>query len=112
MIGRNFIDQMGRTVRVPLEPKRIISLVPSQTELLFDLGLTSEVVGITKFCVHPASWFRVKQRIGGTKQLNLELIRSLNPDLIIGNKEENIKKSIDHCRCAKRLLPGRSTGSE
>lgn len=95
MIGRNFIDQMGRSVRVPLEPKRIISLVPSQTELLFDLGLTNEVVGITKFCVHPSAWFRVKQRVGGTKQLNLELIRSLNPDLIIGNKEENTKEDIE-----------------
>jgi len=95
MIGRNLIDQMGRTVRVPLEPKRIISLVPSQTELLFDLGLTTEVVGITKFCVHPSAWFRVKQRIGGTKQLNIELIRSLNPDLIIGNKEENTKEDIE-----------------
>jgi ABC-type Fe3+-hydroxamate transport system substrate-binding protein len=95
MIGRNFVDQMGRKVHVPLEPKRIISLVPSQTELLHDLGLASEVIGITKFCVHPASWFRVKQRIGGTKQLNLELIRSLNPDLIIGNKEENTKEDIE-----------------
>jgi ABC-type Fe3+-hydroxamate transport system substrate-binding protein len=95
MIGRNFVDQMGRSVRIPLDPKRIISLVPSQTELLYDLGLDNEVVGITKFCVHPASWFRVKQRIGGTKQLNLELIRSLNPDLIIGNKEENTKEDIE-----------------
>lgn len=86
---------MGRQVRVPLEPKRIISLVPSQTELLYDLGLSHEVIGITKFCVHPFSWFRVKQRIGGTKQLNLELIRSLNPDLIIGNKEENTKEDIE-----------------
>jgi ABC-type Fe3+-hydroxamate transport system substrate-binding protein len=95
MIGRNFVDQMGRSVRIPLEPKRIISLVPSQTELLYDLGLSDEVIGITKFCIHPAAWFRVKQRIGGTKQLNLELIRSLNPDLIIGNKEENTKEDIE-----------------
>ena len=95
MIGRKFVDQMGREIHVPLEPKRIISLVPSQTELLYDLGLDSEVIGITKFCIHPASWFRVKQRIGGTKQLNLELIRSLNPDLIIGNKEENTKEDIE-----------------
>jgi ABC-type Fe3+-hydroxamate transport system substrate-binding protein len=95
MIGRKFVDQMGREIHVPLEPKRIISLVPSQTELLYDLGLDSEVIGITKFCIHPAAWFRVKQRIGWTKQLNLELIRSLNPDLIIGNKEENTKEDIE-----------------
>jgi ABC-type Fe3+-hydroxamate transport system substrate-binding protein len=95
MIGRKFVDQMGRQVHVPLEPKRIISLVPSQTELLYDLGLDSEVIGITKFCIHPAAWFRVKQRVGGTKQLNIELIRSLQPDLIIGNKEENTKEDIE-----------------
>jgi ABC-type Fe3+-hydroxamate transport system substrate-binding protein len=95
MIGRKFVDQMGREIHVPLEPKRIISLVPSQTELLYDLGLSEEVIGITKFCIHPAAWFRVKQRVGGTKQLNIELIRSLNPDLIIGNKEENTKEDIE-----------------
>jgi len=95
MIGRKFVDQMGREIHVPLEPKRIISLVPSQTELLYDLGLSEEVIGITKFCIHPAAWFRVKQRVGGTKQLNIELIRSLKPDFIIGNKEENTKEDIE-----------------
>lgn len=95
MIGRKFVDQMGREIHVPLEPKRIISLVPSQTELLYDLGLSEEVIGITKFCIHPSAWFRVKQRVGGTKQLNIDLIRSLQPDLIIGNKEENTKEDIE-----------------
>ncbi len=82
-------DQIGRIVELNKTPKRIITLVPSQTELLFDLGLDKEVVGITKFCIHPQEWFRNKKRVGGTKQLNLELIRSLKPDLIIANKEEN-----------------------
>lgn len=76
-------------------PRRIISLVPSQTELLHDLGLADEVVGITKFCVHPESWFRTKTRVGGTKQLNLETIRSLKPDLVIANKEENLKEQVE-----------------
>lgn len=70
-------------------PVRIISLVPSQTELLHYLGLDDETIGITKFCVHPEEWFRHKARIGGTKQIRIGLIRSLNPDLIIANKEEN-----------------------
>ncbi len=83
------VDQTGRVVNVEDNPQRIISLVPSQTELLFDLGLTAEVAGITKFCIHPEEWFRTKQHIGGTKKLNLDLIRSLKPDLIIANKEEN-----------------------
>lgn len=74
---------------------RIISLVPSQTELLFDLGLDEEVVGITKFCIHPKSWFETKTRVGGTKQLNMETIHSLKPDLIIANKEENVKEQVE-----------------
>ena len=74
---------------------RIISTVPSITELLFDLGLDEEVVGITKFCVHPDLWYRNKTRIGGTKNLKLDVIRQLNPDLIIANKEENTKEDIE-----------------
>lgn len=83
------IDQLGKSIHLPQAPLRIVSLVPSQTELLFDLGLDREVLGITKFCVHPDSWFRNKTRVGGTKKLNIELIRSLQPNLVIANKEEN-----------------------
>lgn len=92
---RNYKDQLGRTITLTGEPQRIISLVPSQTELLYDLGLGDRVVGITKFCVHPETWFRKKTRIGGTKNLDLEKIRSLEPDLIIGNKEENEKEQVE-----------------
>lgn len=88
-------DQLNRTVNFPKDPKRIISLVPSQTELLHDLGLGQRVVGITKFCVHPETWFKTKTRIGGTKQLDLKKIRELRPDLIIANKEENLKEDIE-----------------
>ena len=76
-------------------PKRIISLVPSQTELLFNLGLEAETVGITRFCIHPPSWFTLKEKIGGTKTLNLTKIKALQPDLIIANKEENIKEQVE-----------------
>ena len=76
-------------------PKRIVSLVPSQTELLYDLGLENEVVGITLFCVHPKSWFEKKQRVGGTKNINLETIHNLKPDFILANKEENLKDQIE-----------------
>src|ERR1044071_1483246 len=89
-----FIDQTGRNVTVPQKPRRIISLVPSQTELLFDLGLRDEVVGITKFCIHPEEWFRSKPRVGGTKKIDFEKIRTLQPDLIICNKEENEKQQV------------------
>ena len=87
-------DQMGRTVMVPERPQRIISLVPSQTELLYDLGLGERVVGITKFCVHPETWFKTKHRVGGTKKVDFDKVRALKPDLIIGNKEENQRKDI------------------
>ncbi len=83
------IDQIGQRHSFRKTPSRIVSLVPSQTELLYDLGLNEEVKGITKFCVHPEEWFRKKTRVGGTKKLDIEKIRSLNPDLIIANKEEN-----------------------
>ncbi len=73
---------------------RIISLVPSQTELLHYLGLESEVVGITKFCVHPKEWHQSKNRVGGTKQYKMEVIDNLQPTLILGNKEENDKEQI------------------
>lgn len=76
-------------------PKRIISLVPSQTELLHYLGLEAETVGITKFCVHPSEWFLHKQRVGGTKTINIEKIKALHPDLIIANKEENVQEQIE-----------------
>lgn len=88
-------DQMNNTIRLGNFPKRIISLVPSQTELLFDLGLDTEVIGVTKFCIHPDNWFRTKKRVGGTKNVDFELIKSLNPDLIIANKEENTKEMIE-----------------
>ena len=86
-------DQMGRVIAVPNRPQRIISLVPSQTELLFDLGLDREIVGVTKFCVHPEE-VQTKQRVGGTKRLEFDAIDRLRPDLIIGNKEENERDDI------------------
>jgi ABC-type Fe3+-hydroxamate transport system substrate-binding protein len=79
----------------PKQSKRIISLVPSQTELLYHLNLNAEVAGITKFCIHPQHWFRTKQRVGGTKSVALEKVRALQPDLIIANKEENTKEQIE-----------------
>jgi ABC-type Fe3+-hydroxamate transport system substrate-binding protein len=76
-------------------PARIISVVPSQTELLAYFGLDQQVVGITKFCIHPAHWTSTKKIIGGTKNLNIPAIIDLQPDLIIANKEENIKEQIE-----------------
>lgn len=88
-------DQLNRRLTFSSPPQRIVSLVPSQTELLYDLGLGERVVGITRFCIYPKTWFRSKTRVGGTKDINIERIRALNPDLILANKEENSKENID-----------------
>ncbi len=76
-------------------PQKIISTVPSITELLFSLQLQQKVVAITKFCILPNSWFTTKPIIGGTKNLNIEVIKALQPDLVIANKEENIQSQIE-----------------
>jgi ABC-type Fe3+-hydroxamate transport system substrate-binding protein len=91
----NFSDQLHRSIFIPTIPKRIISLVPSQTELLVDLGLKENIVGLTKFCVHPKSLRTEKTIIGGTKNYRMDLIDQLKPDLIIGNKEENDQTGIE-----------------
>jgi len=77
------------------KPHRIISLVPSKTELLADFGLEEEVVGITKFCIHPKLWFKNKSRVGGTKNIDISKIIELQPSLVIANKEENDKEQIE-----------------
>jgi ABC-type Fe3+-hydroxamate transport system substrate-binding protein len=92
---KSFTDQMGRELTINFPPKRIISIVPSQTELLFDLGLDQEIIGLTKFCIHPIEKFAERTKVGGTKKLNIDLIKDLKPDLIIGNKEENTQSDIE-----------------
>lgn len=89
-----FTDQMDRKIHIDEFPKKIISLVPSQTELLVDLGLEDKVVGLTKFCVHPKGVKKGKTIIGGTKHFHFDRIEALEPDLIIGNKEENYQEGI------------------
>ncbi|WP_020605440.1 helical backbone metal receptor [Spirosoma spitsbergense] len=81
-----------------MTPQRIISVVPSQTELLFDLGLNEEIIGITRFCIHPADKVKQKTLVGGTKTLNLNLIHKLNPDFVLANKEENTREQIESLR--------------
>ncbi len=89
---------MGRELEIKTPVRRIVSLVPSQTEFLYHLGLDAEVVGITKFCVHPKEWFRNKTRVGGTKNAKYSRVAELKPDLIIGNKEENDQTNIDELK--------------
>jgi ABC-type Fe3+-hydroxamate transport system substrate-binding protein len=88
-------DQLARRVEIPFPPQRIVSLVPSQTELLFDLGLGKRVIGVTKFCIYPPEARQSATVIGGTKNFDFDKIAALKPDLIIGNKEENYQTGIE-----------------
>ncbi|WPR70251.1 helical backbone metal receptor [Flavobacterium sp. NG2] len=92
---KTFVDQLGTTHTFETTPQRIISLVPSQTELLYDLGLEENIIGITKFCVHPYHFKPTKTKVGGTKKVHYEKIRLLEPDIIICNKEENTKEIVE-----------------
>jgi len=86
---KTFYDQLNRQLEIEVPPKRIVSLVPSQTELLVDMGLRDSIVGITKFCVHPEDLRQKKKVVGGTKQVHIDKIRKLAPEIILCNKEEN-----------------------
>ncbi len=89
-----FTDQIGTQHIFEATPKRIVSLVPSQTELLCDLGLEDAIVGITKFCVHPIHFKPTKAIVGGTKNVRIDKIKALQPDIIICNKEENTQEIV------------------
>lgn len=93
-----FKDQLGVSHFFETAPKRIVSLVPSQTELLYDLGLEDRIVGITKFCVHPYHFKSIKKIVGGTKQVHFDKIKELFPDIIICNKEENTLEMVNELR--------------
>lgn len=86
---KTLTDQLGISHDFLNVPQRIVSLVPSLTEVLYDLGLENRIVGITKFCVHPYHFKATKKIVGGTKKVHFEKIRLLKPDIIICNKEEN-----------------------
>jgi ABC-type Fe3+-hydroxamate transport system substrate-binding protein len=86
-------DATSRPVLLPRRPERIISLVPSQTELLVDLGVAERLVGRTRYCIHPQIHLGDKLSsvavIGGTKRVELDKIEVLKPDFILAEKEEN-----------------------
>ncbi|UAM98774.1 helical backbone metal receptor [Polaribacter litorisediminis] len=91
-------DQLHTTLEIKNTPTRIICLVPSITELLVDLGLEDSIVGITKFCIHPNGLIKKKTVVGGTKNIKVDVIKHLKPDIILCNKEENTKDIVENCR--------------
>lgn len=94
MAKQQFFDDLGRSVQINLPPQRIISLCPSQTETLVRLGLQDRIVGKTRFCIHPKEVLAAIPNVGGTKEVHLDRIHALKPDLIIGEKEENTQAMI------------------
>lgn len=88
---------LGNKLSLKTTPTRIICLVPSLTELLFDLGLDKFIVGVTKFCVHPSDARKTKTIVGGTKHIKINKIKELSPDIILCNKEENTREIVEIC---------------
>ncbi len=95
-------DQTGQKLVFTKTPRRIISLVPSITHLLSEMGCADEVVGITRFCKLPKNWKKEKTIIGGTKDVKIDRIKALQPDLILLNKEENTKETFE---TLKKIAP-------
>ena len=87
-------EKLRRPPELKLPPKRVISLVPSLTETLFDLGFGNAVTGITDYCIHPASQLSGKVRIGSVREPDIQQIIAQKPDLVIANREENSPDTI------------------
>lgn len=92
---RPLTDGRGRTISLPSRPERIVSLVPSTTETLFDLGCAERVVGRTRYCVRPADGLGDIAKVGGTKDVDPDRVAELRPDLILANCEENTREILD-----------------
>jgi ABC-type Fe3+-hydroxamate transport system substrate-binding protein len=95
---KTVLDALGREIRVPRTVRRVVSLVPSLTDLCFELGAGDRVVGISDVCTEPRGQLDGIPRVGGEKRPSLEVIRSLRPDLVLANKEENRRQDVDRLR--------------
>jgi len=81
-------------------PQRVVSLVPSITESLFDLGLGNSVVGVTDYCIYPENDLKHLPRLGGPKNPQIDKIIALNPDLVLANWEENSRQTVEELKLA------------
>lgn len=94
-MSQKVTDDLGRVLEYAYPPQRIVSLCPSITETLLELGLGEQVVGRTRYCIHPADSVEEIKHVGGTKRPRLDDINALRPDLIIAEKEENRREDVD-----------------
>jgi ABC-type Fe3+-hydroxamate transport system substrate-binding protein len=92
------VDASGVALALPAPPRRIVSLIPSTTETLCELGLADALVGVTVYCSEPRDVVRDKTKVGGEKDPDLAAIRALAPDLVIANVEENVREHVDTLR--------------
>lgn len=92
------VDASGKTLTLSAPPRRIVSLIPSTTELLCDLGLADALVGVTVYCSEPRDIVRTRTKVGGEKDPDLAAIRALAPDLVIANVEENVREHVETLR--------------
>src|SRR6266705_6261084 len=90
----DFHDATGAIVSLAAPPRRIVSLIPSITEILFAIGAGDRVVGCTIYCTEPPEGVATKTRVGGEKNPKLEVIRDLGADLVIANVEENLREHV------------------
>src|SRR5438093_9841031 len=95
MTARTFVDALGRTLQIPHAPERLVSLVPSITEVLFSFGRGQQVVGITDYCTEPAAAVATKTKIGGTKNPDIATILAMRPELVCAVDEENRRQDVE-----------------
>jgi ABC-type Fe3+-hydroxamate transport system substrate-binding protein len=95
-----FVDTLGRAVHIPHAPQRLVSLVPSLTEMLFSFGCGARVVGITDYCTEPAAGVVGKTTIGGTKNPDIATILALQPHLVLAVVEENQRQDVEQLAAA------------
>ena len=100
MTTRTFVDALGRVVQIPHMPQRLVSLVPSITEVLFSFARGQQVVGITDYCTEPAAAVATKTKIGGTKYPDLATILAVRPELVFAVAEENRRQDVEQLTAA------------
>lgn len=95
MDKKSMFDHLNRSITFSYPPKRIVSVAPGITDTLYGLGLQEEIVGRTRYCIHPKEKVDQATVVGGTKKIKFDVIRSLNPDIIFTEKEENTKEIVE-----------------
>lgn len=95
------VDVLGRELALPRPPRRIVSLVPSDTYSIIALGAGDRLVGRTRYCVEPARWVQSIPVVGGTKDADVRAIVDIRPDLVVANQEENSRRDLERIAAEK-----------